>query len=435
MDFRRSGPAESSVLAHEELVMAGEPMLAPYRVLDLSSEWGLLCGRLLADLGADVIKIEKPGGDPLRSRGPFYRDIPDPEKSLFWFFYNANKRGITLDIETADGKAIFRKLVRKADFVIESFQPGYMESIGLGYRVLNEINPRVILTSVTPFGQTGPYSKYKSADIVNLALSGWMNKCGDPDRPPLQMGTPDQSWLHASSQALGGMLVAHYYREMTGEGQYIDATPLPWMTHFSQAPIRWYVTKKFEKRRGQLWDWIGRPPIRYIWECKDGYVCFGIAGGGPHPHSNEQLVEWMDSEGMAPDYLKQIDWRKFNFRAIDDDFRNRIDEPVARFLKNKTKAEIFQEALKRRIMLLPASDPHDMLDNPQFASRGFWVDVEHPELGTTITYPGPLFKSSEVSLEIKRRAPLIGEHNEEIYINEMGFSREDLLLFKQNNII
>jgi crotonobetainyl-CoA:carnitine CoA-transferase CaiB-like acyl-CoA transferase len=137
--------------------MTKEPdgLLSPYRVLDLTDEKGLVCGRILGDFGADVIKVEKPCGDPCRNIGPFYHDIPDPEKSLFWFAYCANKRGITLDIESADGKEIFRKLVKTGDVVLESFHPGYMARLGLGYDDLSKINPGIIMTSITPFGQTG----------------------------------------------------------------------------------------------------------------------------------------------------------------------------------------------------------------------------------------------------------------------------------------
>ena len=129
-----------------------ESMLGPYRVLDLSDEKGLLCGKILGDLGADVLKVEKPSGDSARKLGPFYHDEPDPEKSLFWFALNTSKRGVTLDIDTADGREIFKKLVKKADFVIETFKPGYLESLGLGYKDLEKINPAVILVSITPFG-------------------------------------------------------------------------------------------------------------------------------------------------------------------------------------------------------------------------------------------------------------------------------------------
>jgi len=152
-------------------------MLSPYRVLDLTDEKGLLCGKLLGDLGADVIKIERPGGDPARNLGPFYHGEADPEKSLFWFAFNTSKRGITLDIETTDGQEIFKRLVKGSDFVIESFPPGYMDQPGLGYSVLEKVNPRVIMVSITPFGPTGPYKDYKAPDIVAWAMGAQMYTC------------------------------------------------------------------------------------------------------------------------------------------------------------------------------------------------------------------------------------------------------------------
>ncbi len=198
-------------------------MLEPYRVLDLTGERGYLCGKLLGDLGADVIKIEKPGGDPGRNLGPFYKDIPDPEKSLYWFAFNANKRGITLNIETAQGQEIFKRLVGTADFVVESFAPGYMDSLGLGYSELSRINPRIIMTSITPFGQSGPYKDYKSSDIVDAAMGGILYPCGDPDRPPVQFAPP-QSYYNAGVEAAIGTLMAHTYRQTSGQGQHVDVS-------------------------------------------------------------------------------------------------------------------------------------------------------------------------------------------------------------------
>ena len=146
-------------------------MLSCYRVLDLSNEKGFLCGRALGDFGADVIKIERPGGEPGRNIGPFYHDEVDPEKSLYWFAVNAGKRGITLDIETADGREILKELLKKADFLIESFRPGYMDSIGLGYDELSRLNSGLVMTSITPFGQTGPWADYQADDIVLVVIS------------------------------------------------------------------------------------------------------------------------------------------------------------------------------------------------------------------------------------------------------------------------
>ena len=195
-----------------------EGMLSPYRVLDLTDEKGFLCGKLLGDLGADVIKVERPGGDPARSIGPFYHDEADPEKSLFWFAFNTSKRGITLDIETAEGQEVFKRLVESADFVIESFPPGYMDQLGLGYSALEEVNPGIIMVSITPFGQTGPYKDYKAPDIVAWAMGGSMYPFGNADRPPVRISHHSQAYLHASGEAAVGAMLALYYRSITGEG-------------------------------------------------------------------------------------------------------------------------------------------------------------------------------------------------------------------------
>ena len=201
-----------------------EGMLSLYRVLDLTDEKGLFCGKLLGDLGADVIKIEKPGGDPARNIGPFYHDEVDPEKSLFWFAHNTSKRGITLGIEEAEGQETFKKLVKGADIVIESFPPGYLDKLGLGYSALEKVNPALIMVSITPFGQTGPYRDYKAPDIVAWATGGKMYPYGDVDRAPIRISHHSQAYLHAGAQAAIGVMMALCYREMTGEGQQVDVS-------------------------------------------------------------------------------------------------------------------------------------------------------------------------------------------------------------------
>src|SRR3989304_4246953 len=177
-------PIRLSIMQEVCMAKDAESMLSSYRVLDLADEKGLICGKILGDLGADIIKVEKPGGDLARRLGPFYHDDPDPEKSLFWFSLNTSKRGITLNIESVDGREIFKRLVKTADFVIESFPPGYLDKLGLGYFDLEKINPGVILVSIAPFGQTGPYRDWKTADIVAWAMGGNMAPWGEPDRPP-----------------------------------------------------------------------------------------------------------------------------------------------------------------------------------------------------------------------------------------------------------
>ena len=202
---------------------SGELLLSPYRVLDLTDERGLLCGKVLADLGADVIQVEPPWGSTGRNIGPFYRDEVHPEKSLFWWAYASNKRGITLNLDTADGRELLKKLAKDVHFLVESFPPGYLNELGLGYDVLKTINPSLVMVSISPFGQDGPYAHYKAPDIVGMAMSGFMYLTGDSDRPPLRVASP-QFYLQGSAAGAAGAMLAHTHRALTGEGQHVDVS-------------------------------------------------------------------------------------------------------------------------------------------------------------------------------------------------------------------
>lgn len=411
-------------------------MLGSFRVLDLTDERGSLCGRILGDLGADVIKVERPGGDPTRNIGPFYGNMPHPERSLVWFAYNANKRGITLDIETSDGREIFKKLVAGAHFLIESFRPGHMGSLGLDYPTLCQINPSIIVTSITPFGQTGPRKHWKSSDLVAMATGGLMYLCGDPDRPPVRISVP-QAYLHAGGQAAAATMIAHYYREKSGQGQHVDVSIQESLvpSTFNVVPS-WELNQTIVQRAGALRKGLSADvQQRCIWQCKDGYVHFMIIGGGRAARVNRALVEWMDSEGMANEFLRTIDWESFDMGLSTQEFHNKLEERLAAFFLRHSRAELYQEAINRRIMLYPVSASWEGLNSPQLKARGFWVEVAHEELGTTILYPGAFIKSSEAHVGIRRRAPLIGEHNEEIYEGELRIAKETLVALAKSRVI
>ena len=410
-----------------------EGMLSPYRVLDLTDEKGLICGKILGDMGADVIKIEKPGGDATRNTGPFYHDDPDPEKSLFWFALNTSKRGITLNIETAEGQEIFKSLAKTADFVIESFPPGYLDKLGLGYSDLEKINPRVILVSITPFGQTGPYKDWKTSDIVAWALGGDMAPYGDPDRPPLRISHHSQAYLHAGSDGAMGALTALYQRWSTGEGQQVDVSIQEAAVHSSIHHNPTWNSERPPGKRGEGMPGAGHDSIR-LWPCKDGYVSWSH-GGASRLGPSRPLIRWMDSEGWANDFLREYDWERPDFARIPQDEMDRLEEPTARFFMSHTKAELLEGAVKYEVMLYPVATTADMLENPQLVNRGFWVDVEHPELDDTITYPGAFAGLTELPLRISRRAPLIGEHNQEIYEQELDIAKEKLVILKQDGVI
>ncbi|UCE72857.1 MAG: CoA transferase [Methanomassiliicoccales archaeon] len=410
--------------------------LTPYRVLDLTTGGCLYCAKILADLGADVIKIENPGGDPARNIGPFYKDVPHPEKSLFWFAFNTNKRSITLDLQTADGQEIFQQLVETADFLIESFAPSYMDKLGLGYEVLSEINPRLIMTSITPFGQTGPYANYLSSDLVTWAMGGYMFLCGDPDRAPVWISLPQAS-IYGGSQAAAGTMIAHWYRERTGEGQSLDVSIQECIICFlNQAMQNWDLNEINSYRVGYKYM-TGGGPLTMGHRCRDGYVTCVIMGGAvkAQVHTSKVLTNWLAEEGNAPEWLKDFDWEHdYDAMKHTPELVDRVESCFKEFFNDKTKKELYEKAVESRIMFAPLNDVQDIVEDRQLSSRDFWVKVEHPELGDVITYCGPVAKLTETPITSRRRPPLIGEHNDEVY-GELGLSRNQILFLKQGGVI
>jgi crotonobetainyl-CoA:carnitine CoA-transferase CaiB-like acyl-CoA transferase len=406
------------------------------RVLDLTDELGFLCGKIFGDLGADVIKIEKPRGDPSRNLGTFYKDEPNQERNLYWFAYNHNKRGITLDIETATGVDIFKQLVATADVVVETFPPGYMNSLGLGYDALSAINPKLIVTSITPFGQSGPYKDYRGADLVLMAMSGFMSLVGDPDRPPVRVTVP-QSYMWTGMHAAAGAMMAYYHRQRTGKGQHVDVSAqasLLWAC--SIAPSFYDYNKEVPKRAGGYITGrsITGAKMRAVSPCKDGFVNYIIYGGPAGIRTNARMTEWMDSKGMAPQHLKNKDWKKFNIADVTQEEIDEIETANVEFLKTTTKREFFKRVLEQDMLGYPIATSEDTLADEQLKARNVWKAVEHEDLDDPITYPSFFTEFSTIACNLWRRAPKIGEHNTEIY-QELGYDRDDLLNLKRAKII
>jgi len=381
--------------------------------------------------------VERPGGDPSRLIGPFYRDQPHPEESLYWFAFNNNKRGITLNFENRRGREIFARLAARADFVIESFPPGRLAALDLGYAELRRIQPRLVLTSITPFGQSGPYARFRASDIEIMAMSGCMSLVGDPDKPPLRVTFP-QSYQWTGSSAAMGTLVAHLHRQRTGEGQQVDVSAqscLLWA--FSHAHTFWDLNRHLEKRAGSFMTGrsITGAKMRVFWPCRDGYLNFIIYGGEAGRKTNRALVEWMDSKGMAPEFLKKKDWSSFNIAEVTQEEIDQMEEPITRFFREVSKKEFFEAVIQREMLGYPVATVEEILEDPQLKARGFWQDIDHPELGTSLLYPGGFAQFSEAACAIRRRAPLIGEHNEEIYCGEMGMKKKELEKLKGEGVI
>lgn len=405
-------------------------LLADYLVLDLCNDKGLLCGKILADLGADVLIIENPEGNPARTQPPFYKDIPHTERSLSWFYFCSNKRGITLDIAREDGKEIFKTLVRKASFVVESFHAGYMDEIGLGYTMLSQINPSLIMISITPFGSKGPYCDFQASDLILEGMGGLMSVSGDSDRAPLRCTT--EQWHLGAVDAAMAALAAHYYRGNTGRGQYIDVSIQESLLWGMQVYAFWEMTKTRYKREGDRTS-RGNISFKVIWKCSDGYISWRIfvAAMG---RATKALVEWMDEENMAGN-LKETNWENLDMNFLTQQDIKHWEELFAHFFLKHTKSELQREAVKRGLMLFPVADAKDLIEEHQLKERHYWEEIAHNELGDNLLYPGAFLKSDTGDLAIRMRAPLIGEHNEEVYVKELGIPREELLVLKQNGVI
>lgn len=404
--------------------------LSHCRILDLTEGPLSLCGKLLADLGADVIKIERPGGDASRHTGPFFRDEPHPEKSLFWWAYNVNKRGITLNIETAAGRELFARLAASADIVIESLAPGQLESLGLGHAALAARNPRLILTSISPFGQDGPKAHHPWSDLTAWASCGAAYITGDRDRSPLCMGFIPQLQAQAASEAMTATLIAHYEREISGEGQHIDFSIQESGIGILQATVEmWDLARHEYMRSGGTWVATSGAARRLAFPCKDGFAILLQGGGGSirMVQASQSLVKWMDEDSMAPDWLKDFDWvNDYNADNVRQETVDRVEACIAPFLLTKTKQEIYREGWNRGIMIAPVNTMEDIAKDEQLAARQFWQPIEHPELGATVTYCGPFAKMSETPLSCRRRPPLVGEHNAEIYGGELELAADTL---------
>lgn len=409
--------------------------LSPYRALDLTDEKGLLCGRVLADLGCDVIKVEKPGGDEARSIGPFYHDQPDREKSLYWMAYNTNKRGITLNIETADGRDLFGRLVKRSDFVIESFLPGTLEQIGLGYEALSRINPGLIMISISPFGQTGPYRRFKAPDIVSMAMGGSMYVCGDADRPPVRIGQC-HAFPHGGAEGAAAGLMALYGREQTGVGQHVDVSIqecLIWT--LMVVPQAWDLTRTNLGRAGSYRQLVSGVIRRNLWPCRDGHITFLLLGGQQGARTNRALVDLMNSRGYATELLLGMDWDSLDMVKATQEEVDAISEPIGRFFLAHTRMDLYEEALKRNIQLYPVTTAQDIVEDPQLRFRNFWAEVEYPQLETSLRVPGPFVRLSQTPVTRFGHAPRVGEHNEEIYIKELGLTPQDLVVLSEGGVI
>jgi benzylsuccinate CoA-transferase BbsE subunit len=415
-------------------------MLSCYRILDLTDARAFICGRALSDFGAEVIKIERPGGDPSRFRGPFYGDDPDPEKNLWWFAFNANKKGITLDIETGAGKEVFKKLVRTADAVLESFAPGYLDGIGLGYTALSEINPGIVLTSMTGFGQEGPYRHFKDPDIVVRALGGLIYTAGYDDRPPLTVTYQHTHSVGAMNGAAGTM-IALSQRALTGRGQHVDASTQQGLDIICSAEIEgpYALFGEVPTRHGRARAAVTLAdgstfynPL--LWECRDGYIALNLLLNPTAARNNRSMMDFIKRDGIDIGPFEKWEWERKSWEQMSRAEAETLMTALGKFFMNHTKAELLKLATDNRFQLGPCNNAADVLEYPQLLARDFWQDIEHPELGVTLKYPGGAVKTTQGYVGVRRRAPRIGEHNGEVYA-ALGLSKAEITALKKQKVI
>ena len=391
------------------------------KVLDLSQHIsGPYCTKLLAALGADVIKIEKPEkGDVARNMGPFLNDKPHLETSAPFLYMNTGKQSITLDLEKRAGVGLLKEMVKDSDVLVENFKPLAMSELGIGYDHLKGINPSLIMVSITDFGQTGPYRDFKGNRLVGYALSGYMYINGDPDREPLA-GGGEQPAYQGGLHAFTGTMAALLSRQKTGKGQHVDVSIMECMASCHQFTINRYVySGKIQKRVGNRYMWSH--PIT-IYPCKDGHVSISASTD----EQTEMLLTLMEMPHLLDDPRFQTGFHRL-IHAEE------FDEMVKPWFLQRTKTEIIESCQEWRVPAAYVNDVADILEDEQYRVREFWVELDHPEAGT-LPYAGPPFKMSETPGKY-HRAPLLGEHNEEVYMGCLGLSREELDRLREEGVI
>ena len=383
---------------------------------------GAFCAKLLADQGASTIKVEPPAwGDPARREPPFIEGVPHPEGSTLFLAFNTNKRGVTLDLKQATGVDLLLRLLVDTDVLIESYPPGRMESLGLGIPFLNQTNPGLIVLSSTYFGQTGPYSNYQGGDLVAQAVGGFLHAVtGSADQPP--MGTaPEQMEITAARNGVIAIMAALFQRQTSGKGQHIDlstmeaaiSTPSGLIHPFTftgRSPIR-------GGSDGNVMDGMHLPTA-------DGEVTLTTAGTGGR--AMEAWAEFLEEPKLTD--------TKFATRESRMDNWEELHSLVATPLSQRNNLDLMRDAMAKGLVIGLVQSPQQVVDSPHLAERGYFVEIDHPDAGS-MNYPGPGFFIDGANTMGSRPAPTLGQHNSEIFGEELGLTNEELGLLRAAQVI
>ncbi|MGE5303189.1 MAG: CaiB/BaiF CoA transferase family protein [Alphaproteobacteria bacterium] len=393
-------------------------LLPGFRVLDLSSAMGAFCGKVLRDLGMDVIKVEPPEGEATRSEPPFAKGWAQREGSLRFAYLNAGKRSITLDITKRSGRTLLLDLVARSDIVLESFEPGYLEAQHLGHGTLVERRPNIILVSLTGFGQDGPYARYKAPDIVGTAMGGLLYISGDPELAPCN--PPEtQGYYYGSLFAAYGTILALWQREARGIGAHIDASVQASLAVHEHVAFNYSAEGRVMKRAGSQHQ--HNAPAS-LFKCKNGYIALFVTQN----HWPLLLKVWQDH----PKELDDPKWINSNLRRAHADY---INAEVTSFTSQFLKEDFAELMQKHGIPALPVNSPTDFMRDPHIQARGFFSAVTHPVLGV-FQQPGNPFVV-DGRRGASEAAPLLGQHNEEVFCGELGLNAGDLAVLAADGVI
>ena len=403
----------------------GEFISAPY------------CGKLLADMGADVLKVERAdGGDWARDYGP-YALTPTlshgergfgshRERSGLFLYLNANKRGVTLNLDTPTGREMLAGLVSRYDVLVHNLHPTEMDRVGLDYDTLHPHNGGLVMASITPFGLTGPYRNWKAYDINLAAGGGICEGLGSPEREPLTFGTPEVGYF-AGAAAASSIVMALLARENGGPsansaGQHIDIAEIESMAGLYNGPealmavYQWRVTRRTGHHA------LDFPYPNCILRCKDGYIFVG----SPEGRQWRRLLELMGS----PEWSQEPRFR--NRTVMNNEYADEVDGYLEEWLMQRTKAELLEMALEHRIPLAPVRGFDEVRHDPSLAT--LFTDIDRPDTGP-LAVPGPPYELSGAAVSQPRPAPTLGQHNSEVYSGELGYTPEEVAQLYRTGII
>ena len=401
--------------------------LANVRVLDFTGELGPYAAKLYAGLGADVIHIEPIRGDPLRNVGPFYKGIPGKERSLQFLYYNTGKKGMAFDIKTETGKEIFVKLCETADVLLESFTPGFLADLGLSYDRLSAVNPKLVQTSITPFGQFGSRAGQPGCDLTCSALGGFLFLAGVENEKPVR-ASDNQSYRMAEAYAAVGSSIALLFAQKTGIGQFVDVSCMEAVGMALENAVQyWDLEGKIRRGRGK------EAGTATIHPCKDGFVAI-VAIMGKNKVMWGPFVQWMKDEGVE-------EWEIFDDdKWIDPGYRSSVEgyelfcRIFERFTLQKDKLYLYEQGQAHRVAITPVSNGKDLLENPQLKHRNFWKTLKHDNLDGEIVYPGAPYEFGNLNWRLGDPSPIFGQHTA-VILKELGYTKKEVNAMAKEGII